>query len=220
MGRFPSKRAQPIVVSLPTFQRLSNRKYPRIEDIPMSTCLIQFASSGVSDRAKDEVYSVLNDFAKAHGFQMWDQRKVSSQLDQSNDVMGIIFSIATYIAMFLCLFSLIASMLTNIYEQSKEISVLRSIGLTKTSILKIYTYESFILVMSSSILGIGIGVVLSGTMLAQRIVMTQLPIPFMFPWQILGYVFTGSILCAIVSSMAPARELMKRSIASIMKTVL
>ncbi len=35
----------------------------------------------------------------------------------------LVFSAATYVAMFLCFFSLMASMYTNIYEQSKEIGV-------------------------------------------------------------------------------------------------
>jgi ABC-type antimicrobial peptide transport system permease subunit len=134
--------------------------------------------------------------------------------------MTLIFSLATYIAMFLCLFSLVASMLSNIYEQSHEISVLRSIGLKQLTVLKIYTYEAFVLVMSSSLLGILIGFVMGGTLIAQRVLLTQLEIPFEPPLTILIYVFTGSILCAFISSWFPARRLMKVSIARIMKSVL
>lgn len=50
-------------------------------------------------------------------------------LVKSDSVMDIIFSVATYIAMFLCLFSLMSSMYTNIFEQSKEIAILRAMGL-------------------------------------------------------------------------------------------
>jgi hypothetical protein len=138
LGRFPSQRAQPTIVSLPTFMRLSNNAYKRIQDIPMSSCILKFAPH-VSNQAKDELALQLTDFVKSHQFQLWDIRRASDQLAQSNAVMSMVFSIATYIAMFLCLFSLVASMLTNLYEQSKEISVLRSIGLTKTSIIKIFT---------------------------------------------------------------------------------
>ena len=52
--------------------------------------------------------------------------------------------ISSYIALFLCLFSLISSMSINIYEQTKEIGIYRSLGLTKYQIHKIYIYESLI----------------------------------------------------------------------------
>ena len=52
-------------------------------------------------------------------------------MKSTNDVMDIVFSSATYVALFLCLFSVISSMYVNIYEQSKEVAVLRAIGLSK-----------------------------------------------------------------------------------------
>lgn len=166
------------------------------------------------------LYRDLDNLVSAYDWDVWDSRRFSSQLSKSNDVMTLIFSIATYIAMFLCLFSLSASMYSNIYEQSKEIAVLRAIGLTKYQLIRIYTYESFVLVLSSSGLGIIIGAVMSYTMIAQRILFTQLPVPYFFPYPIILWVCIGAIICAFISSFLPARELMKKSIAIIMKTVL
>ena len=59
--------------------------------------------------------------------------------------------------MFLCFFSLSASMTANLYEQSKEIGVLRSMGVTRNRIKLLYFYEALILVFSASMLGILIG---------------------------------------------------------------
>ena len=59
--------------------------------------------------------------------------------------------------MFLCFFSLMTSMSANMLEQVKEIAVLRSIGNSKLSIQFVYTAESFVLVLSSSIMGLMIG---------------------------------------------------------------
>ena len=61
------------------------------------------------------------------------------------------------IMMFLCFFSLSASMSTNIYNQTKEIALLRSMGVTKLRISLLYFYEALILVFSASCLGIMIG---------------------------------------------------------------
>lgn len=227
LGRFPTKNARPTVVSIPTFMRLSGGMYQRAQDVPMAYCLIKFADGTDVDggaralsHEKDALYAALQDFTKQHSLQVWDIRQVEGQLDKSNRVMTMIFSIATYLAMFLCLFSLVASMLSNIYEQSHEISVLRSIGLREWAVLRIYTYEAFVLVMSSSLLGILIGFAMGGTLIAQRVLLTQLEIPFNPPLAILAYVFTGSIVCAFIASWVPARQLMKGSIARIMKSVL
>jgi ABC-type antimicrobial peptide transport system permease subunit len=70
------------------------------------------------------------------------------------------------ITMFLCFFSLSSSMTANLYEQTKEIGVLRSIGFTKIRIIILYTYEAFILVMASSLSGIIIGIIVGWSMTA------------------------------------------------------
>ena len=49
-------------------------------------------------------------------------------------------------------------MSANLYESSKEIGILRSIGVTKKQIQKLFIYEAFTLVMASSMLGILIGI--------------------------------------------------------------
>ena len=67
--------------------------------------------------------------------------------------------------MFLCFFSLSASMSANLYEQKKEVGVLRAMGVTKYRVRCLYFYESLVLVLSSCILGILIGCVVGYTML-------------------------------------------------------
>src|SRR3954470_13126529 len=87
--------------------------------------------------------------------------------------------------MAICFFSLTSSMFTNVYEQSKEIAVLRALGLSKGALYRVYVSEAFVLVLASSLLGVLIGLVVSYTMTAQQILFTQLPIPFAFPWFVL-----------------------------------
>ena len=47
----------------------------------------------------------------------------------------------------------------NLYEAVKEISVMRSIGLTRNYITKLFIYEAFILVIASSFSGVLIGTI-------------------------------------------------------------
>jgi len=71
--------------------------------------------------------------------------------------MDGIFNAIVLISMSLCFFSLSSSMSSNIFDQSKEISVMRSFGVQKYQILKVYIYESLILVISCSVCGFFIG---------------------------------------------------------------
>lgn len=81
-------------------------------------------------------------------------------------ILNIVFGVIIGIVMFLCFFSLTSSMTANLYEQVKEIGVLRSIGYTKSRIRFLYVYEAFILVGASCCLGIIIGTLISVTMAA------------------------------------------------------
>ena len=56
-------------------------------------------------------------------------------------------------------------MSANLYEQKKEVGVLRAMGFTKYRVRMLYFYESLILVFSSCILGVLIGTVVGYTML-------------------------------------------------------
>ena len=51
--------------------------------------------------------------------------------------------------MSLCFFALSANMSANLYEQTKEIGVLRSIGFSKWKIRMLYFYEAIVLVLAS-----------------------------------------------------------------------
>jgi ABC-type antimicrobial peptide transport system permease subunit len=72
-------------------------------------------------------------------------------------------------------------MTANLYEYTKEIAVLRAIGLKKSRIIFLYIYEAFILVLSSSILGVLIGTFIGFSMTMQQSLFTNIPAEFFFP---------------------------------------
>ena len=69
--------------------------------------------------------------------------------------------------MFMCFFSIVASMTANLFDQQKEIAVLRSIGITSYRIKLLYFYEAAVLVLSSCLLGIVIGMTVGYSMMMQ-----------------------------------------------------
>lgn len=88
-------------------------------------------------------------------------------IEQINFILNTIFNIVIIITMFLCFFSLCASMSSNLYESTKEVAILRAIGYTSYRVKQLYFYEAFILVVSSSGLGALIGATVGYTFILQ-----------------------------------------------------
>ena len=95
-------------------------------------------------------------------------------------------------------FNLTASMTINIFEQKKEIAILRSLGTKKRHVIFIYIAESFILILSSSIIGSIIGGIISYTMALQWAIFTNVNVAFNIP--------TGGIILIICKHLFPCKK--------------
>ena len=86
----------------------------------------------------------------------------------------MIFDACILVVMFLSFFSLSASMSANLYNQTKEIGVLRSIGMSNWQVSRIYFYEAFIVVLGAGILGMFSGSVIGYVMTLQQAEFTKM----------------------------------------------
>ena len=77
----------------------------------------------------------------------------------------------------------------------------------------LYVYEAFVLVFSSSLFGILIGVTVSWTMIMQQVLFTDLPIPFSFPYYNLLTSLATAIVCALFSTYTPIKNIVNSEIA-------
>ena len=127
----------------------------------------------------------------------------------------MIFNVIIAITMFICFFSLSSSMSGNLYEQCKEISVMRSIGFSKNKITKLFVYEAFILVIASSISGLVIRTAVGWSITFQRSMFIHLPSIFVFPIREFFLIVGVSLACAFFSTYSPSRILMSKSIPDI-----
>lgn len=210
-------RPHSLVVSLPTYMRLTGGRIKNYYDIPMRQLLLKTKDN--SEQTLDYVFNKLNSWINANGLyiSIWDYRDYKDSIDSSKSLINIIFTAVSSITMALCFFSLISSMTANILEQTKEISVLRAIGLTQWQMIRLYIYEAFTLVFSSSIMGMFLGILVGYTMILQRTLFTNLPIPFEFPTMIFIAILMASIACAVISTFLPARQIVKYPIAEIIR---
>ena len=102
------------------------------------------------------------------GVSVISTQETKSTNESINKIINWTFYSIIAITMFLCFFSLSASMTTNLYEQKKEIAILRAMGVTKLRIRLLYFYEALVMVVASCTLGVFIGVIVAYMMIGQE----------------------------------------------------
>ena len=219
LSEFPQKEMQDALVSFPTFLKFTeNGFYPkhRIERIPIQHVYIKFHSWVKQDQI-DIVRRNLINLRMPMSVSDSNEKIVGLQI--ANDSLFAFSILTTIIVMIMCFFSLTSSMYTNVIQQSKEIAVLRALGTRRFPIMRIYLYESFILILSSTIMGLIIGSFVAYTYISQRSLFTQLQLPFIFPYQMTIIVFIMAIILSFFASIIPIYLLLFDSITNVMRRI-
>ena len=110
-------------------------------------------------------------------------------------------------------------MTVNIFEQKKEIAIMRSLGMKKSDLIFIYICEAIVLILSSSIIGTIIGSLISYTMSLQWQMFTNVNVSFYINKSNLIYIIIFSIIGGIFSTIIPASNMLRSSIAALVKEI-
>lgn len=148
----------------------------------------------------------------------YDYNEVYSRIITANLALTFVFQFTTFSAMLICFFSLISSVYTSVTEQLKEIAVLLSLGFSRRALLRAYVEEAFVLVLTSSFLGLLVGLALAWTISLQRNLLLSLPMQFPVPWLSAALMVAFSVLFAVLSALAPLRVISSTGIVTMMKT--
>jgi len=148
MSKFTSITEQDAIVSFPHYISLSRGVVRGMNDIPIARIFIKLNDDKYEENAflnlkselRDIIANTTNDTAS-----LWDVKQLSVGMDLAEDIIQYFFILTTVIAMVTSFFSLSSSMLANVYEQTKEIAILRAVGMTKPWLYRVYVYESFII---------------------------------------------------------------------------
>jgi len=213
---FPLVNNQDTMVSFPTFVRLSDGRYKSVRDVPIQKIFIK-TDDNIDGGDLQYLKSELQHIVGPEGLRVKDVEDDLRPLAIASQVMDFFFLFTTCVAMTICFFSLVSSMYSNVNEQAKEIGILRAIGTRKFTVVRIFVYESFVLILSSSFMGIFIGAVVGYTMNLQNGLFTQLPIDFVFPWKIVLMVFGMAIVSGLFASLFPVVALLTLPVVTILR---
>eukprot|EP01060_Flectonema_neradi_P010229 TRINITY_DN17355_c0_g1_i1.p1 TRINITY_DN17355_c0_g1~~TRINITY_DN17355_c0_g1_i1.p1 ORF type:complete len:1106 (+),score=147.38 TRINITY_DN17355_c0_g1_i1:33-3320(+) len=219
-SKFPARKNQDSVVSILTQIGLSNRVIQTVDDIDYDQMVIRLEDGWTSDTV-DEIEEAIQaamapDLPKS-ALKISDVKTDKEAAESTGDILNLFFYVVTLLTMILCFFSLLASMYTNIHEQSKEIGVLRSLGLQRFPTKRIYVWEAFILLFSASVMGFAVGTVVAYTLLLQRQLFLELPLTLNFPYVLFFFVVIVGFFCSVMASWSPITVLLKCDIVSILR---
>ncbi len=172
------------------------------------------------ESATEEDIELINSILRFSGpdGDLWFFANMKKRLDMASNIIYYIFYIVSSIVLIFCLFNLTASMTINIFEQKKEIAILRSLGTKSRHVIFIYVAEAFILILSSSIIGSIIGSIISYTMALQWTIFTNINVTFNLPTGSIIIIITFSIFGGIISTFFPAKNMLNNSIAQLIKS--
>ena len=171
---------------------------------------------GATEADIDLINDILRQYF--HSDNLWFFASMKKRLDIASDIIFFLFYVISTIVLIFCLFNLTASMTINIFEQKKEIAILRSLGTKRRHIIFIYIAEAFILIFSSSIIGSIIGSIISYTMALQWTVFTNVNVVFNLPTGSIILIITFSIIGGILSTFFPAKNMLNNPISQLIKS--
>ena len=90
-------------------------------------------------------------------------------------------------------------------------------GVTMSQGQRIYIYEAFMIVTSSSILGVLSGFLTALLVSSQFYMFIELPMEIKFPWLLLVIMLTIAIATTFIAVYLPIKAINKRQIASVLK---
>jgi len=218
-SKFPSMVNQDALVSIPSFLAYTFGTVLSVRDIPFESMILR-----VSNEDKESVQKLTSKIShfiatQAGGYPTYAYEYYGNAKNgEEVEMVNLFFSIITALCMSISYFSLSSSMYININEQVKEIGILRSMGISKWWIIRIYIYESIVLILTSCMMGVCIGTFLGWAMVEQRKLITQLPLPLQFPWTLLMLVFVFSIILGTISSFSPIRKLLNNPVVKLLRS--
>ena len=134
----------------------------------------------VTEKEVEEISNIVKYYGPAN-IDLWLLSNLNNRLGMISNIVFLIFYIISSVVLIFCLFNLTASMTINIYEQKKEIAIMRSLGMKRRHVIFVYIAEAFILILSSSIIGTIVGSIISYTMALQWGIFTNVNVAFTLP---------------------------------------
>ncbi|KAG5493940.1 hypothetical protein JKF63_01772 [Porcisia hertigi] len=195
-----------LLVSIPGSLRCVGA--PRVSVLDGNVPVIRLRAKSTADHVRigdelTEAFAMIR-----HSASVATLKETTSGLATASRILNLFFLAAEMMVLMICFFALMGNMTANVLNSSKEIGVLLCMGMSHFQVYRVYGWEAFILVLSAGVMGLTVGTVVAYTMSLQNNLLSQLNLPFPFPYLQLGVVLGMGFFFSLASSISPVMYLL------------
>jgi putative ABC transport system permease protein len=125
---------------------------------------------------------------------------VDNQIEGLNQVLNILYVLLA-LSVIVSLFGIVNTLVLTVFERTRELGMLRAIGMTRRQTRRMVRHESVITALIGGVLGIVLGVVL-GALLIARVDFIEFQLPVS---QIVAFAIV-TVVVGVVAAIFPARR--------------
>ncbi len=177
---------------------ISTDAWDKLYDNPQNLYTFVQMRGGESDANKRELERILAPFPNAkvqtkHEF-------IDNQIGGLNAVLNVLYVLLA-LSVIVSLFGIVNTLVLTVFERTRELGMLRAVGMTRRQTRRMIRHESVITALIGGVLGIVLGIVL-GALLAARVdfILFSLPVGQLVVFALLV------ILVGVIAAIFPARR--------------
>jgi putative ABC transport system permease protein len=167
-------------------------------DQPQNLYSFVETDGGVTDANTQSLDNALADFPNAKA-QTREEFK-DNQVSFLNNILNILYVLLA-LSVVVSLFGIVNTLVLTVFERTRELGMLRAIGMTRRQVRRMIRYESVITALIGAVLGIILGIVLAG-LLVWRVDFIDFAVPV---GQVLVFA-VAAIIVGIIAAIFPARR--------------
>jgi len=180
---------------------ISSETFDRYYEQPKNVFSFVTMTDGVTDANTAVLETTLKDFPNAKvadGEQF--KKNQASGIKSALNVLYVLLALSILVSFF----GIVNTLVLTVFERTREIGMLRAIGMTRRQVRRMIRHEAVI----TSLIGAVIGIIL-GIALAAILISRVKEINFFMPWLQLGVFLVAAIFVGIVAAIFPARRAAK-----------
>ncbi len=181
-----------ITISTTLFDKFTPR--PRDEMVLANT------PGGVTDANTAHLEQQVRDFADAK-VQTRDEFKSNFEAP-INKLLNLLYALLA-LSVIVSLVGIINTLVLTVFERTRELGMLRAVGMTRRQVRMMIRYESIVTALMGAVLGMVVGVFLAALVTHS---LSSSGIVFAVPWIQIVYFLIAAILVGILAAVIPARR--------------
>ena len=177
---------------------ISSETFDREYESPRNLYTFVLMDGGITPENTAKLEAALKDFPNAKS--QTREEFVDNQISGLNSILNILYVLLA-LSVIVSLFGIVNTLVLTVFERTRELGMLRAIGMTRRQVRRMIRHESVITALIGGVLGIILGVVL-GALLIARVDFIEFALPTS---QIITFAI-ATIVVGILAAIFPARR--------------